>query len=245
MQNTYIISVLLLLGHVLGDFYFQSKSMAEKKQTAFRSLLLHGALYMLGMALPLGVAALLSFNFAWLWLWLCVGLAHLTTDFLKRYIKYKPFILDQLLHLFALGLAALIWGRALTVHPYILYDAPFLPSKPLIAVIAGVLCLLKPVGLLIGKGEIWDFNKAKTPPDESQKDAGRMIGYLERLIVYFLLLFGQVGAVGFVIAAKAVIRFPEIREGQTALAEYYLIGTLLSMAFAFVIPILLGLMPNA
>ncbi len=122
--------------------------------------------------------------------------------------------------------------------------AAFLPGKPLAVVIAGLLCLIRPVGLLIASGEIWDFSKAKTPPDESQKGAGKMIGYLERLIVYALLLFGQIGAVGFVIAAKAVIRFPEIKEGKNALAEYYLIGTLLSMAFAFTIPLLLGLIPN-
>ncbi len=242
MQNPSTLCVLLLLGHVIGDFYLQSDAIAKKKHEALRCLLLHAALYMLGMAVPLGGAALLVPDWGWLWLWLFAGITHLLIDILKRRIKYKPFILDQLFHLVTLGVAALIWGQALEARPLASYAFSFLPSKPLLTVITGLLCLMRPVGLLIASGEIWDFSKAKTPPDESQQGAGRMIGYLERLIVYFLLLYGQVGAVAFVIASKAVIRFPEIKAGQTALAEYFLIGTLLSMAFAFAIPLALGLL---
>ncbi len=243
MQNNYTICVLLLLGHVIGDFYLQSNDIAEKKKESICYLLLHVALYMLGMGIPLGAAALQSPNLGWLWMWLYAGLTHFIIDFLKRKTKYKPFIIDQLAHLIILGVASLIWGQSIEAHPFVFYAVPFLPAKPLILAITGLLLLLKPIGLVIASGEIWDFSKAKTPLDESQKGAGRMIGYLERLIVFFLLLYGQIGAVGFVIAVKAIIRFPEIKEGKNALAEYYLIGTLLSMAFAFTIPLLLGLMP--
>ncbi len=59
---------------------------------------------------------------------------------------------------------------------------------------------------------------------------GRMIGCLERTLVYGLVLFGQWGALGFVIAAKSIARFKELDDKH--FADYYLIGTLASMLVA-------------
>lgn len=59
---------------------------------------------------------------------------------------------------------------------------------------------------------------------------GRQIGILERMLVLTLLLVGQWGVIGFVLAAKSIARFEELK--RQAFAEYYLIGTLLSVLFA-------------
>ncbi len=79
--------------------------------------------------------------------------------------------------------------------------------------------------------------------DASSKGAGKTIGYLERITVLFLLVFGQFTAVGFVISAKSIMRFPEISKAASNKAEYYLIGTLLSMASVFMTAVLLALIP--
>ena len=60
--------------------------------------------------------------------------------------------------------------------------------------------------------------------------AGEIIGVLERLLVYFLVLSGGLGPVGFVIAAKSAARFPQFKESE--FAEYFLIGTLSSVGIA-------------
>jgi len=59
---------------------------------------------------------------------------------------------------------------------------------------------------------------------------GRTIGSLERAIALTLVLLGQFGALGLIVAAKSVARFkaPEDRE----FAEYFLIGTLASLLLA-------------
>ena len=47
--------ILLLLGHILGDFYLQTKEMAEKKEKSIKWVLLHGLCYwgtMLLIGLP-------------------------------------------------------------------------------------------------------------------------------------------------------------------------------------------------
>ena len=65
-------------------------------------------------------------------------------------------------------------------------------------------------------------------------NAGKLIGTLERVISLALILVDQFAAVGFIIAAKSLLRF---RDTATARTEYLLIGTLLS----FGIVILLGI----
>lgn len=248
--------ILLLLGHVLGNFYLQSGEVAEKKAEKLEYLIYHSIIYMICMAVVLYIGILPSRDMVYLWMF--VSAAHFCIDLFKKHIPVKPFIIDQLLHLLSFWVALRVWGAGVQVNSVIEQCSDWFPSKPLVTVVLGLLCILRPVGILIGKGEIWDFNKsgdsAIEPPPENapdrpervrikpQEGAGKMIGYLERIIVYFLLLNGQYTAIAFVIAAKSVARFPEINEGdKRSLAEYYLIGTLLSMVSVFTVTILLGL----
>ena len=68
---------------------------------------------------------------------------------------------------------------------------------------------------------------------EGMPKAGQTIGRLERLLVYTLVLLNQFAAIGFLITAKSVFRFPEISSSiDRQRVEYILIGTLLSFAVA-------------
>ncbi|MFH1497687.1 MAG: hypothetical protein ABII82_07650 [Verrucomicrobiota bacterium] len=70
-------------------------------------------------------------------------------------------------------------------------------------------------------------NAASTVAD-SQTDNGRVIGALERLLIFLLLLAGHNMAIPAVIAVKALARFKKMEESQ-AFAEYVIIGTFLSI----------------
>jgi hypothetical protein len=63
---------------------------------------------------------------------------------------------------------------------------------------------------------------------------GRLIGPLERILVFVLTLAGAYTLIAAVFAAKGIVRFPEIsRDGETgARAEYFLIGSLVSWVTA-------------
>jgi hypothetical protein len=69
--------------------------------------------------------------------------------------------------------------------------------------------------------------------DAHELARGRVIGLLERTLIYFFVLNGQFGAVGFTLAAKAFTRFKELE--KRSFAEYVLIGTLLSSGLAMLI----------
>jgi len=67
--------------------------------------------------------------------------------------------------------------------------------------------------------------------------AGRYIGWLERLLLLTAVLLQAATAVGLVLAAKSVFRFGDIRRDRQA-AEYFLIGTLVSVSEAVLIGLL-------
>lgn len=62
---------------------------------------------------------------------------------------------------------------------------------------------------------------------------GRLIGVLERALALTLVLAGQYGALGLILAAKALARFRALDDRD--FAEYFLIGTLASLLLALLV----------
>ncbi|MEA2519628.1 MAG: hypothetical protein QOF49_1708 [Chloroflexota bacterium] len=76
--------------------------------------------------------------------------------------------------------------------------------------------------------------KAEPPPAPVDGSArvGSTIGMLERILIVVFVLTGTESAIGFVVAAKTLARFRLLDD--RAFAEYYLLGTLASVAVAIV-----------
>ncbi len=72
---------------------------------------------------------------------------------------------------------------------------------------------------------------APLPPAASAR-VGSTIGVLERILIVVFVLTGTDVAIGFVVAAKTLARFKLLDD--RAFAEYYLLGTLASVAVAIV-----------
>lgn len=81
---------------------------------------------------------------------------------------------------------------------------------------------------------------------------GRLLGPMERLLIVGLGLAGQLTAAGLVIAAKGLIRFPELQAkrsdteeiqgaGIDQVTEYFLVGSFVSWLFALTSLVSLGL----
>ncbi|MFN8521121.1 MAG: DUF3307 domain-containing protein [Chloroflexota bacterium] len=72
----------------------------------------------------------------------------------------------------------------------------------------------------------------RTADGPSVARVGATIGVIERLLIAALVLSGGVAAVGLVIAAKTIARFRQLED--RLFAEYYLLGTLGSVALAVI-----------
>lgn len=71
---------------------------------------------------------------------------------------------------------------------------------------------------------------------KSGSGAGRWIGVLERLLVFVLVVMGEAAAAGLVVAAKSILRYPELTGDDPAIdPEYVLIGSMSSWLLAFAV----------
>ena len=73
--------------------------------------------------------------------------------------------------------------------------------------------------------------------NERQLRGGRLLGPMERLFLLLLATVGQVAAGGVVVAAKGLLRYPELQRsgrdrGPTDVSEYFLIGSFASWLLA-------------
>ena len=76
----------------------------------------------------------------------------------------------------------------------------------------------------------FDFTDAKALP---RPGLGRWIGRFERTLIVLLLVAGAPTAVGLVVTAKSILRFPEITGDKPRMKpEYVLVGSLASWALA-------------
>jgi hypothetical protein len=78
--------------------------------------------------------------------------------------------------------------------------------------------------------------KRSAPPGPAMADlrGGRLIGPVERVLIITLTLAGALPIVAGLIAAKGIVRFPEISNdgANGSKAEYFLVGSLVSWAIA-------------
>lgn len=79
-----------------------------------------------------------------------------------------------------------------------------------------------------------------TQKDQEEYDRGKLIGLLERTFLYFLIIFNQIGAIAVIIALKSLARFKELEDKN--FAEYFLIGSLLSVLVAVIPAVIVLLM---
>ncbi len=209
-------AILLVAAHVIGDFLLQPDWMVRQKKS-FPCLCLHAVIH-----------AILVYLFlqnwtAWL-LPLAVLIAHPTIDFLKNTISEdnaKGFAYDQGMHVTALLL--IVW--IFQVHGSLLaFDGS---AYELIVLVAGFIATVRGAGFLLAKltTEIKEKNELEL---DGLENGGAWIGSLERCLIFIFVIIGHPAGIGFLVAAKSILRFEEAKKQK--LAEYVLIGTLLSFS---------------
>ena len=146
------------------------------------------------------------------------------------------FVLDQLAHLASIILVALLIEHSLTFGIDNLRI--WLYSPKILAIITGTFVVLTPISFLVGIiTKRWRQELTQLAPniDDNLADAGKWIGMSERLLIFVFVLSNQFSAIGFLIAAKSLLRYNDkASPGDIPLAyiskksEYVLVGTLMS-----------------
>lgn len=227
----------LLIAHLIGDFFLQPRSwVKDRNRKHFRSAKLY-------------LHALIHAALAWLVLWdikhwdvaLIIFISHLLIDLGKSYQQGRNtlwFIIDQALHIVVI---LCIW-RWLLVKDFELDILALISDPKRLYVIGAFILLSRPTSIFIGiatqkwRKEIEDDKK------ETLKDAGLWIGVIERFLILIFLLAKQDAAIGFLLAAKSIFRFGDLRKTEEKnQTEYLLIGTFLSFGMAVVVGYLLRL----
>jgi hypothetical protein len=226
-----IVFVKLLLAHLIGDFILQPTSWVIDKETnKYCSIYLY-------------LHTFLHFILAWVlvgkleFVWFATGLAvsHGFIDFLKLNFQTSEtkriwFSVDQILHFLVIVAITLIYSNNQI-------DLKFFGNQFWI-VFTGFILLTKPTSIII-KNIISIWTPESKTDDDSLQNAGNYIGILERLFVFCFILMGHFDAIGFLLAAKSIFRFGDLKEAKDRkLTEYVLIGTLLSFGIALLIGLL-------
>lgn len=228
----------LLAGHLVGDFPLQTRLMVKEKHRP-GILMAHGA-----------IVAAVSYLFAARWTsWeipLVILLTHLCIDFLKtkqRRASVTIFAIDQLAHLAVIvALAGLAprWGAMSQWTEW--WGQPWWVAQ---AGLSGFILTVWMGGVLVGLGvqpyldEIQSATglvESSLKPTRGLTHGGRLIGQWERALIFLFVGLGQPSSIGFLIAAKSIFRFGELKDRENRMeAEYITIGTLMSFGWAMAI----------
>jgi len=216
--------IALVTAHILGDFVLQTRKMAQRK-TNVLILLAHAI-----------VVATLSYGLAGAWfVWeipAVIFVTHALIDFVKVRSKRSglaAFTLDQVAHVVVI--LALLQRLAPTPSTLYWVDRYGSGVSAFLVVVAGAVAATKVAGVVIEKVILpFQIQLSATPEDRGFLSGGETIGRLERFLIFVFILTGQPGSIGFLIAAKSILRFGELRDGHRKEAEYVIIGTMWSFA---------------
>lgn len=234
--------IYLLLAHILGDYYFQTKKLAEDKNESLRKQLIHGLIYAV-----IGIVSIVPiFNNHILIAVISLSISHLLIDLLKYYyvqINYMGdcpsenqrmiYLVDQFLHISCIFIAAYVLtfnNIGLSIAPGVLDFLTMVQISPevLLSWITVVLLIWKPTNITIKQLLcLYKPSEESETDEETEKETGAFIGLLERLIILIFISISQYSAIGLVLTAKSIARYNKITENKE-FAEYYLLGTLLS-----------------
>lgn len=241
----------LLAAHVLVDFVVQSNRDVEQKTRLRPGAFVRHALQHAAVAWV--------FVGAWTawWIPLAVFGAHGAIDVVKELVRsrlrtsgrldapsnLRLFATDQIAHVLSLAAIAVWLGPRTPAPPW----PATIPVDAVFVVLIGLVVCVRTGSIVIAlavrrfEGSLRQAHDDTTDaPDRALgieprglSGGGQMIGALERALIFFFVLIGRVDGVGFLLAAKSILRFGDLNARQQRVeAEYVIIGTFMSFAWA-------------
>jgi len=244
-ENVKQLLVCLISAYFAGEYLFQSNTYVSNKNKVF-VLIRHAA-----------IVAVWSYALCGSWTrWeipLLILISYAIIDFImatygKRYIW--TFMAIQIAHVVVIIVIAIIVVKMMgTVSLFWVnfFGKGFLKF---LILFAGGIAVTKAGSIFIKmavqpfldqleKHECESKQKVETDPmpmSRGFENGGSVIGQLERALIFLFVFVNQSAGIGFLIAAKSVFRFGEIKDRKHRMeAEYIIIGTLMSFGYGILV----------
>ncbi|MCT4614748.1 MAG: DUF3307 domain-containing protein [Marinifilaceae bacterium] len=219
----------IVICHLLGDFVFQTNKMVKNiddKKLKSSALYLHFLIHFILILL------FTKFESRFILPAFILSISHLAIDISSKILlknkipNISKFVLDQLLHFISIVLfiryfyqLELDFSKVFNTQGYL-----YLTCFILITSVASI---------IIKKAmQVFDYKVQSG----GLREAGKYIGMLERLFVFLFVISSFWQGIGFLLAAKSIFRFGDLRENKDRkLTEYILIGSFLSFGFAVLV----------
>jgi hypothetical protein len=230
-----------ITAHLFADFVLQTKKLVQHKKdhkTAswflYVHCLVHAALiYVFSPDKTLWIIPLIVF------------ITHYLIDLWKLHQKENAlsFIADQLMHVLVLSLLWIcFYGHSKEIW---LQTRQLLNNYNFWIIVCAYMFAVFPLAFILGYAtQRWrnDIEQHTPRNGTSLTEAGKWIGIFERILVLTFVISNHFEGIGFLIAAKSILRFNELKgDNMRKEAEYVLIGTLMSFASSILIGIFVNL----
>ncbi|MDR3749512.1 MAG: DUF3307 domain-containing protein [Acidobacteriota bacterium] len=244
MQTVFRIFLAFLLAHLLADFPLQSEAMVVgKKQGCALFYVQHAAIHLvvlLGLLRAFTNLSLGSWNTLLLVSYVVI---HVACDVMKTWLVKRRgfrdsaglFLLDQAFHLATI--VAMTWVFTRVRWTDIKAAASWTETKQLQVLLVAVLYVV----VIFGGGYLVRYltrsltvqlPRTEGGSPEELRNAGLYIGWLERFLILTAVMVQSPALIGLILTGKSIARLPELKGPR--FAEYFLIGTFLSISLALV-----------
>jgi hypothetical protein len=224
-----------LAAHFFADFVLQTKKLVQHKKNhkaASWFLYVHCLLHA-------GLVYLLTPDKTLWQIPVVIFITHYCIDLWKLYQKEGvfSFITDQFLHVIVIITVWMIWYQPM--NWFAVHISKLLADYNFWLITTAYLITIFPLAFLLGFAtQRWrkDIEQSFQRSSTSLSEAGKWIGIFERILVLTFVINNHFEGIGFLIAAKSILRFNDVKgDAMRKEAEYILIGTLMSFASSIII----------
>ncbi len=241
MQPMPITFMALLLAYLLGDFPLQPGWIIRNKGKNLWPLICHGIThYILAWTCLLIFAQIPYLSIYGQTTIIGYLFVHLMAGRIKQMLiarkvlpdNWMTFLFDQSLQVIVLAAAAVILTGSSVTELIHITQLSMTTKTHLLE--AGIIY----VAVIFGGGYLIRYltrslAKATVAEGPAQlQNAGLYVGWIERFLIITAIAIQSPALVGLILTGKSIARFPEFKEAR--FAEYFLIGTLLSISLSVV-----------
>ena len=225
----------LFLAHLIADFILQPNWIAKDKRKISK-LALHSLIHFLTAVLLVNTALTKKL----LVVLIVLAFSHAISDYIKaRFTRdeWLAFTVDQIVHLLMIIVAAIFLSTNVSSNARAIFQV-LAGSQKLYLYLSVYIATTFGGGYFVQKVTQYfmhQIDQTLVAEKPGLPSAGKYIGWLERSLVLIFIVSGYPDGIGLLLAAKALVRYPEIKSDTKGhFAEYFLIGTLTSVTLALV-----------